>query len=307
MHTLEPELRALHAEGVIDGDTAARALARDRGAVFSLHAELRAALYAGVLLVMGGLGIVLARNLDRVFWFTTTGWVMWNILVSGLLTSSTLVMFDGNLAHPDLMTLWRLAEKARVRYFGVSAGFLLTCRRAGLTPGKDLDLSELRTLGSTGSPLPLEGYDWVYAHVKPDVLLGSGSGGTDVATGFVGGVPTLPVYAGQMSCRLLGCDVVALDPDGKAVIGERGELVVKSPMPSMPVGFWGDADGSRLRAAYFEYFPGLWRHGDWLTITDTGTCIITGRSDSTLNRGGVRLGTGEFYSVVEELPEIVDS
>jgi acetoacetyl-CoA synthetase len=244
---------------------------------------------------------------DRFFWFSTTGWMMWNFLVSGLGVGSTIVMFDGNPGHPDLGETWRLAGETRTTYFGTSAPFLLACRKEGLSPRSIADLSAIRGVGSTGAPLPPEGFRWVYAEVSATAQLGSLSGGTDVCTGFIGGSPLVPVYAGEIPCRLLGAAVEAFDPTGRPVIGETGELVITKPMPSMPVGFWGDTDGSRYRASYFEDFPGVWRHGDWIEITDIGTCIVTGRSDATLNRGGVRLGTAEFYSVVEALPEVTDS
>jgi acetoacetyl-CoA synthetase len=244
---------------------------------------------------------------DRFFWFTTTGWMMWNFLVSGPAVGAAIVLYDGNPAHPDLGALWRLAAEAGVTYFGTSAPFLLACRKAGIVPRDEADLATLRGLGSTGAPLPPEGFAWVYEAVGDRVQLQSLSGGTDVCTGFVGGVPLLPVYEGEIACRALGAKVEAYDPTGKPVIGELGELVISAPMPSMPVGFWNDPDGRRYREAYFDVFPGVWRHGDWITITERGTCVITGRSDATLNRGGVRLGTAEFYSVVEGLPEVVDS
>ncbi|KUL36784.1 acetoacetate--CoA ligase [Actinoplanes awajinensis] len=239
---------------------------------------------------------------DRFFWFTTTGWMMWNYLASGPAVGAAIVMFDGNPGWPDLSTLWDLVDTAGITYFGTSAPFLMACRKAGLTPGK-----RLKGVGSTGAPLPAEGYAWVYQAVGRDLQLVSLSGGTDVCTGFVGGAPMLPVRAGVISGRSLGARVEALDSAGKPVIGELGELVITAPMPSMPVGFWGDVDGSRYREAYFDVFPGVWRHGDWITISEDGSCVITGRSDATLNRGGVRLGTSEFYSVVESLPEVADA
>jgi acetoacetyl-CoA synthetase len=244
---------------------------------------------------------------DTFFWFSTTGWMMWNFLVSGIGVGSTILMFDGNPGHPDVSMLWRLADQTGVTYFGTSAPFLLQCRKEGIVPGELADLSRIRGIGSTGAPLPAEGFRWVYETVGKDLLLGSLSGGTDVCSGFVGSAPTLPVTAGEIACRCLGAAVAAYDEDARPVIGELGELVIERPMPSMPVGFWGDADGSRYRAAYFEDIPGVWRHGDWITITDRGTCTITGRSDATLNRGGVGLGTAEFYTVVEALPEVRDS
>ncbi|MEV6372673.1 acetoacetate--CoA ligase [Micromonospora sp. WP24] len=244
---------------------------------------------------------------DRFLWFTTTGWMMWNFLVSGPAVGAAIVLFDGNPGHPDLSALWRLAEETGTTYFGTSAPFLLACRKAGVVPKEVADLSALRGLGSTGAPLPVEGFTWVYETVGDHLQLQSLSGGTDVCTGFVGGVPLLPVHAGEITCRALGAKVEARAADGSAVVDELGELVITEPMPSMPVGFWNDADGSRYREAYFDVYPGVWRHGDWITINSRGGCVITGRSDATLNRGGVRLGTAEFYSVVEGLAEVVDS
>lgn len=244
---------------------------------------------------------------DRFFWFTTTGWMMWNYLVSGPAVGAAIVLVDGNPAHPDLGWLWRVAAESGTTYFGTSAPFLLSCRKAGVVPKELADLSALRGVGSTGAPLPPEGFEWVYEAVSDRVLLASASGGTDVCTAFVGGVPLLPVHAGEIACRALGARVEAYAADGTPVIGELGELVITAPMPSMPVGFWGDTDGSRYADAYFGTYPGVWRHGDWITIDETGACVITGRSDATLNRGGVRLGTSEFYSVVEALDAVVDS
>ncbi|NLC98973.1 MAG: acetoacetate--CoA ligase [Actinomycetales bacterium] len=244
---------------------------------------------------------------DRFFWFSTTGWMMWNLLISGLGVGSTIVMFDGDPGAPDLGALWRLAGELEVTSFGTSAPFLLECRKRGLHPAAEADLSRMRALGSTGAPLPAEGFDWVYDEFDPHVQLGSVSGGTDVCAAFVGAAPTVPVYRGEISCRALGADVDAIDAAGNPVRNELGELVIKSPMPSMPVGFWGDNDGSKYRAAYFDTYPGIWLHGDWIEISDYGSCTITGRSDATLNRGGVRLGTSEFYTVVEALPTVLDS
>jgi acetoacetyl-CoA synthetase len=249
---------------------------------------------------------------DRFFWFSTTGWMMWNYLMSAPAVGAGIVLFDGDPAgdstEPDLTTLWRLVEDAGITYFGTSAPFLLACRKAGIKPAAIADLTHLRGIGSTGAPLPPEGFEWVYEAVSPTVKLASASGGTDVCTAFVGGVPLLPVYSGEITCRCLGAAVDSFRPDGTpAAPGELGELVITEPMPSMPVGFWNDPDGSRYRDAYFDTFPGVWRHGDWLTITERGTLVITGRSDATLNRGGVRLGTAEFYSVVEGFAEVADS
>jgi acetoacetyl-CoA synthetase len=243
---------------------------------------------------------------DRFFWFSTTGWMMWNLLVSGLTVGAAIVLFDGNPMYPGPDALWQLAEDLRITYFGVSAPYLQACQKAGITPSSR-DLGALRSVGSTGAPLPPEGFAWVYEAVKDDVVLSSLSGGTDVCTAFVGGAPTLPVRAGVIPCRLLGCAVEAFDGDGHPVVGEVGELVITAPMPSMPVAFWNDPEGRRLREAYFETFPGVWRHGDWIKIDEDGSCVIYGRSDSTLNRGGVRMGTAEFYRVVEELPGVEDA
>ena len=244
---------------------------------------------------------------DRFFWFSTTGWMMWNYLVSGLLVDSTIVLYDGSPAHPDLMALWRLAEEEGVTYFGTSAPYLMACRKEGLVPGRSVDLSALRGIGSTGAPLPIEGFRWVYETIGASVHLQSVSGGTDVCTAFVGASPLVPVWAGEISCRHLGCSVEAFSPDGRSLVDEQGELVITAPMPSMPVSFWDDPSGDRYRDAYFGEFPGVWRHGDWITITERGSCVISGRSDATLNRGGVRVGTAEFYAVVESLPEVADS
>jgi len=244
---------------------------------------------------------------DRFFWFSTTGWMMWDYLVSGLGVGASVVCFDGNPAWPDLSALWRIADEAGITYFGTSAPFLLACRKQELVPREVADLSAVRGVGSTGAPLPAEGFRWVYDAIGSDLLLASFSGGTDVCSGFVGGTPLLPVRAGRIAGRCLGCAVEAVDSSGRSLVGEQGELVVTAPMPSMPVAFWGDEDGSRLRAAYFEDFPGVWRHGDWITIAEDGSCVLSGRSDATLNRGGVRLGTAEFYSVVEAMPQVADS
>jgi acetoacetyl-CoA synthetase len=244
---------------------------------------------------------------DRLQWFTTTAWMMWNALVSTLLVRASIVMIDGNPAYPDLAFQWRLAEEARPTMLGLSPAFVMACRKEGLEPGRAFDLSAIRALGVAGSPLALEGFEWLYDQFGPEVFLNLGSGGTDVCTGIVQGNPLLPVYAGEMSGRCLAVDTAAFSPDGEPVVGELGELVIRKPMPSMPVGFWNDPDRSRYGAAYFDHFPGVWRHGDWIMFTDRGSSVITGRSDATLNRGGVRLGTSELYSVVEEIEEVLDS
>ena len=244
---------------------------------------------------------------DRLFWFTTTGWMMWNFLVSGLLTRAAIVLYDGNPGHPDMGVLWDLAERAGITMFGTSAAYIAACMKAGAEPGAGRDLSRLKAVGSTGSPLAPEGFDWIYEQIGADTWLFSTSGGTDLCTAFVGGCALLPVYRGELQARALGAAVEAWDEDGKPVIDAVGELVVTKPMPSMPVFFWGDPDGSRYRESYFEMFPGVWRHGDWIEITSRGTAVIYGRSDSTINRGGIRMGTSEIYRAVLSLDEIVDA
>ena len=241
---------------------------------------------------------------DRFFWFSTTGWMMWNYLVSAPMVGASIVMFDGNPGHPDLDVLWRLVEETGTTWAGLSAPFLMACRKEGLRPGDDHDLAGLRGVGSTGAPLPAAGFAWVYDAVGSDLVLASISGGTDVCTAFVGAAPLVPVRSGRIPCRLLGCAVEAWNEDGEPVVGEVGELVITSPMPSMPVAFWGDDDGSRYADAYFDTFPGVWRHGDWVEIGEDGSLVISGRSDATLNRGGVRIGTAEFYAALEAMPEV---
>jgi acetoacetyl-CoA synthetase len=243
----------------------------------------------------------------RLLWFTTTAWMMWNALVSGLLLRASIVMIDGNPLYPDLREQWRLAAETGATGMGASPGFLMACRKEGIEPAREFDLSRLRQVGVAGSPLPLEGFTWVTEQLGPDVLLNLGSGGTDVCTGIVQGSPFQPLYAGEIAGRCLGVAAEAYDEAGNPLVDELGELVITRPMPSMPVGFWGDDDGAKYRAAYFDMYPGVWRHGDWIRFTERGSCVITGRSDATLNRGGVRLGTAEFYRVVEELDEVTDS
>lgn len=244
---------------------------------------------------------------DRFFWFTTTGWVMWNVLIGGLLTGATIVLFDGNPGYPDSRTLWSLAERHRITYFGVGAAFLTACMKAGLRPGDEFDLSELRTIGSTGSPLSVDAFAWCYDAVKRDVHVASSSGGTDIGGGFIGGVPTRPVRAGQLQGRMLAAAVYAFDDDGRPMVGKVGEMVITRPMPSMPLYFWNDPGDARYRESYFEYFPGVWRHGDFLEITAEDQCVIHGRSDSTLNRYGIRIGTAEIYRLMESIPDIANS
>lgn len=244
---------------------------------------------------------------DRFFWFSTTGWMMWNFLVSGLTVGATIVLYDGNPGYPDLTTLWKMAAEEGVTYFGVSAPYLLACEKAEIVPKDVADLRRLRAVGSTGAPLAVDGFVWVYEAVKRDVLLASIAGGTDVCTAFETSCPLLPVHAGELQCHALGAKVQAFDAKGSALVGEVGELVVTEPMPSMPLHFLNDPDGTRLHDSYFAEYPGVWRHGDWVKITPRGSSVIYGRSDSTLNRGGVRMGTSEFYRVVEALPEVKDS
>jgi len=244
---------------------------------------------------------------DRFFWFSTTGWVMWNIVQGSLLAGATPVLYDGNPGYPDLYVLWELAAKARMTVFGTSAAYITACMHHGLEPGRRCDLGNLKLLGSTGSPLPVEGFRWVYDSVKGDVLLGSVSGGTDPCTGFFGSCPLLPVRAGELQCRCLGVNARAFDEDGHALIGEVGELVITEPMPSMPLYLWDDPENRRYMASYFDMYPGVWRHGDWVKITPRGSAVILGRSDSTINRLGVRMGSSEIYAVVEDLPEVADS
>jgi acetoacetyl-CoA synthetase len=244
---------------------------------------------------------------DRLMWFTTTAWMMWNALVSTLLLRASIVMLDGNPLYPDGAAQWALAERTQPTLMGAGPALLMSCRKAGLQVGRDYDLSSLRQLCAAGSPLPAEGFDWVYEQLGPDILLNVGSGGTDVCTGVVQGGPLQPVYRGEISGRCLAVDSAAFDPDGNEVVGQLGELVIRRPMPSMPARFWNDPDDERYRSTYFDLYPGVWRFGDWIQFTDYGSCVVTGRSDATLNRGGVRLGTSEFYAVVEEEPEVLDS
>jgi acetoacetyl-CoA synthetase len=265
-----------------------------------------------------------AQRDDRIFWFTTTGWMMWNFLVGALLTPASIILYDGNPGSPSLDVLWDLAQRTGMTCFGTSASYIAACMKGGVEPAQGRDLGALRAVGSTGSPLSPEGFDWVYEHVGADTWLFSTSGGSDLCTAFVGGVPTLPVYEGELQARSLGAKVEAYDEDGRSLVGEVGELVLTEPMPSMPIGFWGDGAhspsdllsgnrsssdwvGSRLRESYFSMYPGVWRHGDWIEITERGTAIIYGRSDSTINRGGIRMGTSEIYRAVLSVDEVVDA
>jgi len=244
---------------------------------------------------------------DKFFWFTTTGWMMWNLLVSGLLCGSTVLLYDGNPGYPDLNVLWEFAEGTGMTSFGTSAGYITSCMKAGIEPGRDFDLSALKSIGSTGSPLPPEGFDWVYKNVKEDVWLFSMSGGTDLCTAFVGGCPLLPVRSGELQCRSLGAKVEAYDEKGNSLLDEVGELVIAEPMPSMPLYLWSDPEGERYRESYFDKYPGVWKHGDWIKIKPNGGAVIYGRSDAVINRGGVRMGTSELYRAVDKVEEVQDS
>ncbi len=247
------------------------------------------------------------RSSDTFFWYSTTGWVMWNIVQGSLLTGAVPLLYDGNPAHPDLNTLWALAAEAGVTFFGTSAAFITACMQAGLRPGEQFDLKSVKAVGSTGSPLSPDGFKWIYDRVHADLLLGSTAGGTDVCTGFMGACPLLPVRAGELQCRCLGVNAQAWDDNGLALENQVGELVITQPLPSMPLYLWADVDGSRYRESYFELYPGNWRHGDWVKFTSSGGCVIQGRSDSTLNRQGVRMGSSDFYNILEEMDPIADS
>jgi acetoacetyl-CoA synthetase len=253
--------------------------------------------------------LVLHQNVkpgDRYFWYSTTGWMMWNYALSSMLCGATLVMYDGAPAYPSSQVLWTLAEKAKITHFGSGAAFFIASMKSGVSITSER-LSHLETIGSTGSPLPPEAFEWIYKHVKKDVWLISLSGGTDVCSAFVGGCPLLPVYAGEIQCRMLGARIEAFDEDGKPVLNELGEMVITQPMPSMPIYFWNDEHDEKYISSYFEMYPHVWRHGDWIQITDRKSVIIYGRSDATLNRGGVRIGTAEIYRAVESIPEVKDS
>ncbi|MCB0395261.1 MAG: acetoacetate--CoA ligase [Flavobacteriales bacterium] len=244
---------------------------------------------------------------DRFFWYSTTGWMMWNYANSALLHGSTVVIYEGAAAWPDIHALWNFAAEAGINHFGGGAAYYIACMKKGVSYAGQNKFPALRSVGSTGSPLPPEAFEWLYDHIKQDMWLISLSGGTDICSGFVGGSPLLPVHKGEIQCRMLGCAVEAFNDDGEAIYDEVGEMVITQPMPSMPVFFWNDEGQEKYRASYFEMYPGIWRHGDWLRITDHGSLIIYGRSDATLNRGGVRIGTSEVYSAVDSIPEVADS
>jgi acetoacetyl-CoA synthetase len=244
---------------------------------------------------------------DRFFWYTSTGWMMWNFLTGGLLIGITIILYNGSPAYPDMNALWKLAEDTEMTYFGTSAAFISACMKAEVEPGRDHDLTRILGIGSTGSPLSGDGFRWAYEHVHPDLAMESMSGGTDLCTAFVGGCRMLPVYVGEIQCRYLGAKVEAFNEAGESVIDQVGELVITEPMPSMPLYFWNDTDGQRYKASYFEMYPGIWRHGDWIKINQRGGCVIYGRSDSTIKRHGIRMGTSEIYQAVAKVPEVVDS
>jgi len=244
---------------------------------------------------------------ERFFWYSTTGWMMWNFVQAALLGGATIVLYDGSPGYPSLNVLWELAEKAPLHHFGISAPYLVACMKRDIQPGRDFDLSALRSIGSTGAPLPPEAFDYVYESIKEDLWLCSMSGGTDVCTAFVGGCPIEPVYEGEIQCRALGCALYAFDEAGQAVIDEVGEMAITKPMPSMPVYFWNDEGKKRYRESYFDMYPGIWRHGDWVKITPRNSLVILGRSDATLNRQGVRIGTAEIYRAVMKIPAVKDS
>lgn len=244
---------------------------------------------------------------ERCFWYTTTGWMMWNYIHGSLLAGGTMVLYDGSPGYPDLNVLWKFVQDVGINHFGTSAGFILANMKAGIQPSKNFNLSSLRSIGSTGSTLPPEGFNWIYDEIKKELWLTSMSGGTDVCSAFVGGNPTWPVYAGEIQCRALGCKLEAFNESGVSVVQEVGEMVITKPMPSMPIYFWNDPDFKRYEESYFEMFPGIWRHGDWTEITERNGVIIYGRSDATLNRGGIRIGTSEIYRAVDKVNEVRDS
>ncbi|MGZ4514172.1 MAG: acetoacetate--CoA ligase [Mycobacterium sp.] len=243
---------------------------------------------------------------ERFLWYSSTSWMMWNLLLSGLLADTTIVLYDGSPTHLGTDGLWRVAAEAGVNVLGAGAGYLLACAKKELKPGATYPLDGLRAVGSTGSPLPASGFRWVQEGLGRSVPVISMSGGTDVCTAFIGGCAILPVVAGELSCICLGAAIESWTGPNRPVIGKEGELVITEPMPSMPVFFWKDDDGSRYRAAYFEKYPGVWCHGDWITITDRGSVVVHGRSDATLNRLGVRMGSAEIYTAVEGMPEVGD-
>ncbi|MDX1409619.1 MAG: acetoacetate--CoA ligase, partial [Saprospiraceae bacterium] len=244
---------------------------------------------------------------ERFFWFSTTGWMMWNYVQAALLHGATIVLYDGSPGYPDLNILWQLAEATGMRHFGTSAPFLIACMKQGLSPKDDFTFPQLRSVSSTGAPLPPEAFDWVYEHVHDDICLWSMSGGTDVCTAFVGGCPELPLHRGEIQCRALGCALYAVDEEGRKIVGQVGEMVITRPMPSMPVYFWNDPGKARYRSSYFEHYPGIWRHGDWVRISEHGGLTMFGRSDATLNRQGVRIGTAEIYRALHGIEAIRDA
>lgn len=244
---------------------------------------------------------------ENFFWYSTTGWMMWNFVHASMLVGASIVLYDGSPVYPDYNCLWELTEKARIHHFGTSAPFLIASMKAGVKPKESYDIQHLRSIGSTGSPLPPDGFDYVYENIKRDVWLCSMSGGTDVCTAFVGGCPELPVYEGEIQCRCLGCSMYSYDEFGQPILNEVGEMVVTQSMPCMPIYFWNDPGMKRYLASYFDHFPNVWRHGDWLEITDRNSLVIHGRSDATLNRHGIRIGTSEIYQALDRISEIKDA
>lgn len=247
------------------------------------------------------------KSADRCFWYTTIGWMMWNYIQASLLCGGTVVLYDGSPGYPDMDVLWQLAEKVKINHFGISAGYIIANMKAGTNPGNDFDLSPLVSIGSTGSPLPPEGFKWIYKKVKKDIWVASISGGSDVCSAFVGGNPWWPVYEGEIQCRALGCALAAYNEEGEPVLEKMAEMVITQPMPSMPIYFWGDNGNKKYKESYYEHYKGVWRHGDWTEVTARGGVIIYGRSDATLNRGGVRIGTAEIYRAVDSIPAVADS
>ncbi|MEO1164479.1 MAG: acetoacetate--CoA ligase, partial [Chloroflexota bacterium] len=265
--------------------------------------------HGGVILEHAKMAILHAdlKSHDNFFWYTSTGWMMWNYLVGALFSGATILVYDGSPAYPNMSALFAFAENTNMTYFGTSAAFISACMNAENDPSVGYDLSKIRAVGSTGSPLTSNGFQWIYEHINTDLALESVSGGTDLCTAFLGGVRTKPIYAGEIQGACLGVDVRAYNEDGEPVLNEVGELVITQPMPSMPIYFWNDPDKARYKSAYFEMYDNIWRHGDWIEFNERGGAVIYGRSDSTINRQGIRMGTSEIYQAVEALPQIIDS